>query len=73
VTRLSYLQRTLVLRLIRLIEIRRLQEDAMSDWCLRLVELCIDACYRDCIHANCADHVLPFMASYRKRQHRRTT
>lgn len=66
--RLSYLQRTLALRLIRLIDQRHLHEAAMSDWAIRMVELCIDAAYRDCIHAGCSDHVMPFMAAYRKRQ-----
>lgn len=68
--KLDYYQQTLALRLVRLIETRRLHDEVMSDWAIRLVELCVEAAYRDCIHAGCADHVAPFIASYRKRQHR---
>lgn len=69
--KLSYFQQTLSLRLIRLIEVRRLQEDAMSDWCIRMVELCINSAYLDCLDAGAADHVEVFMVAYRKRQQRR--
>jgi hypothetical protein len=67
-TRLTYHQRTLALRLIRLINDRHIFEGAMSDWAIGMVERCIDATYRDCIEAGCLDHVDPFMAAYRRRQ-----
>lgn len=68
--RLDYYQNTLALRLVRLIEARRLRADVMSEWVQNMVELCIDATYQDCIEAGCGDYVKPFMLAYRKRQHR---
>lgn len=66
--RLNYLQRTLTLRCIRLIDQRHRYEDALSDWALRMVDLCIHSSYMDCLAAGCADHVAPFYAAYQKRQ-----
>ncbi len=71
--RLNYHQHTLALRLIRLINDRHLFSEAMSDWAISMVEHCIDATYRDCIEAGCADHINPFMATYRRRKRETST
>lgn len=66
--RLNYLQRTLALRCIRLIDQRHRYEDALSDWALHMIDNCVHASYMDCVDADCADHVAPFMFTYYQRQ-----
>jgi hypothetical protein len=65
--RLSYLQRTLALRCIRLIDQRHRHEVVLTEQGLRMFDLCIHASYLECLDAGCGDHVAPFYLKYQQR------
>lgn len=53
-------------RLQRMIRLRGEYRDDLNPLGLRLLDRVIDATYRDCIDAGCADAARPIMAVHRK-------
>lgn len=66
----AHVKATFLGRLQRLIRLRREYTADLNPLGLRLMDRAIDATYRDCIEAGCADAARPIMAAHRSAQWR---